>query len=208
MLVVVDYGRGNLFSIEQALRQVGATPTVSDDPNILSQATRIVFPGVGSFADAMEGLQQRGLVEPLRATLHAGVPLLGICVGCQLLLETGEEFGEHGGIGVIPGRVQRIPNTDSSSTSVRIPNVGWRQVVPHTSNPVIGNISAGDSFYFVHSFAPFPQSHQHVAASTELNSTDVPVAVHKDTALGVQFHPEKSGKSGLALLERFLSWQP
>ena len=208
MLVVVDYGRGNLFSIEHALRSVDAKPVVSGDPETLRQASRIVFPGVGSFADAMDGLRSRELVEPLLGAIDNGVPLLGICVGCQLLLSVGEEFGEHPGLNVIPGRVRRLPATDGSETSVRIPNVGWRSVRVETDVPVVGEVQPTEAMYFVHSFAPYPANDANVAATCHINNKHVPVAVHDRSVLGVQFHPEKSGNAGLALLRRFLSWQP
>ena len=208
MIVVADYGRGNLYSIAQALRKLDVDPVISSDPVVMRQASRIVFPGVGSFADAMDGLRSRNLVTAIREAISTNTPLLGICVGCQLLLAAGEEFGEHEGLGIIPGRVRRLLDGNGLDADVRIPNVGWRSVVGRSDAPVVGELSESSPVYFVHSFAPFPDDAGHIGATCRLNGEDVPVAVHSGSAIGVQFHPEKSGPVGLDLLRRFLEWHP
>ncbi len=205
MITVVDYGRGNLFSLGQALRHLGFAHTVSSDPADLDRADRILFPGVGAFGDAMEGLRARGLVEALRAAAERGVPILGICVGCQLLLGRGEEFGSHEGLGLIPGTVARLPGPrEGDPAAIRIPNVGWRRLHVRPGAPVLGALGPDDMMYFVHSFAPRPDDPSHVSATIPVNGEDVPVAVRRGNIVGVQFHPEKSGPAGLKLLSQFL----
>lgn len=205
MIVVVDYGRGNLFSIGQALRHLGAAHEISADPERLVRAERIVFPGVGAFNDAMRGLEARGLVAPLKAAIAAGTPILGICVGCQLLLSQGEEFGTHEGLGIIAGTVSRLPEPrPGDPAAIRIPNVGWRAPRVRPGAPVLSALGDGEMVYFVHSYAPAPDDPSHVLATIPVNGRDVPVAVGRDNVIGVQFHPEKSGPVGLRLLAAFL----
>jgi glutamine amidotransferase len=205
VITVVDYGRGNLFSLGQALRHLGVVHTVSSDPTDLDRADRIVFPGVGAFGDAMAGLRARGLVEPLCVAAERGVPILGICVGCQLLLSRGEEFGSHDGLGLIPGTVSRLPAPrDDDPAAIRIPNVGWRRLDVRPGTPVLGALGPDDMMYFVHSYAPRPDEPAHVLATIHVNGGDVPVAVRRGNIVGVQFHPEKSGPAGLRMLGRFL----
>jgi imidazole glycerol-phosphate synthase subunit HisH len=204
MILVLDYGRGNLFSLGEALRHVGADFMVSGDPARVAAAKRIVFPGVGAFGDAMDGLRQRGLVGPLKAAAARGVPILGICVGCQLMLSRGEEFGSHEGLGLIPGTVARLPEPLSGDpAAIRIPNVGWRRLRVGTAASVLGDLKAGDMMYFVHSYAPMVDDQAHIAATIDVNGRTIPVAVHRENLLGVQFHPEKSGPAGLHLLAHF-----
>jgi glutamine amidotransferase len=205
VIVVVDYGRGNLFSLGQALRHLGAAHTVSSDPAEVVAAERIVLPGVGAFGDAMKGLAERGLVEPLKHVATRGTPFLGICVGCQVLLSAGEEFGRHDGLGIIPGTVARLPAPrEGDPAAIRIPNVGWRHLDVRPGAPVLGALNGADLVYFVHSYAPMADDPANVAATIRVNGADIPVAVHRGNVVGVQFHPEKSGVVGLKLLRRFL----
>jgi glutamine amidotransferase len=209
MILVLDYGRGNLFSLGEALRHVGADFEVSGDPARVAAAERIVFPGVGAFGDAMEGLRQRGLVGPLKEAAARGVPILGICVGCQLLLSRGEEFGAHEGLDLIPGTVARLPAPQPGDPeAIRIPNVGWRRLAVRPGAPVLGDLPDGVMMYFVHSYAPMADDPAHVAATIAVNGREIPVAVHRQNIVGVQFHPEKSGPAGLHLLRRFLAFAP
>ena len=204
-VVVVDYGRGNLFSIGQALRHIGAEYKISGDPDRIASADRIVFPGVGAFGDAIEGLRARNLVDPLKAVAAAGTPILGICVGCQMLLSRGEEFGLHEGLGVIDGTVARLPDPVASDpAAIRIPNVGWRRLSIRAGAPVLDALGDDDLMYFVHSYAPMAANPEDVLATIPVNGHDVPVAIGRGNIVGVQFHPEKSGVAGLRLLARFL----
>ena len=205
MVVVVDYGRGNLFSIGQALRHLDAEFEVTAAPERIAQADRIVLPGVGAFSDAMKGLGERGLIAPLKAAAAAGAPMLGICVGCQMLLSRSEEFGDHAGLDLIPGTVTRLPEPRAKdAAAIRIPNVGWRPLTVSAVTPVLGGIGEGDMMYFVHSYAPMARDSGDVAATISVNGRDVPAVVAAGNLVGVQFHPEKSGPPGLGVLRRFL----
>jgi glutamine amidotransferase len=208
MIAVIDYGRGNLFSIGQALRHLGADFEISSAPEVVAAAERIVFPGVGAFADAMAGLEERDLVDPIKAAARAGTPILGICVGCQLLLSRSEEFGNHAGLDLIPGTVKRLPSScDGDAAAIRIPNVGWRRLDTRADAPVLGGIGPDDMMYFVHSYAPMASDPSVIAATTTINGEAVPVALEQGALVGVQFHPEKSGPAGLRLLERFVAME-
>ncbi|HUU24016.1 MAG TPA: imidazole glycerol phosphate synthase subunit HisH [Methyloceanibacter sp.] len=203
-VLIVDYGRGNLFSLGQALRQLGVPHEVSSDPEKLAKSKRVIFPGVGAFGDAMRELRERGLVEPFKAAAAKGTPILGICVGCQLLLRKGEEFGEHAGLDIISGIVRRLPEPRAQDpAAMRIPNIGWRPITVRADGSVLGPAGAGGMYYFVHSYAPWPENPEHVTATIEMNGQEVPVAVQRNNLIGVQFHPEKSGPAGLELLARF-----
>ena len=197
MISVVDYGRGNLFSIGQAMRRLGAGYEITDDPERIRNAERIVLPGVGAFGDAMHMLGQRNLVGPIREAAVRGTPLLGICVGMQLLASHSDEFGSHEGLGLIPGKVRCLPE----GGDIRVPNVGWRTLKP------VGDFALPDGtmMYFVHSYAPFPDDTANVVATTEINGEDIPAIIRKGRVVGCQFHPEKSGSAGLTLFGRLLA---
>jgi glutamine amidotransferase len=199
-LALIDYGAGNLHSVENALRAAGCTDlTVTADPEVVTYADRIVLPGVGAFgacATALRGVS--GMVEALETRVRRdGVPFLGICVGMQLMAEAGEELGTHQGLGWIAGRVRRI---DPAGTDVKVPHMGWNDVCPVADHPLIVSGEA----YFLHSFA---FEGDDVVATTD-HAGPVTAAVARDNMIGVQFHPEKSQRYGLALLERFLAWHP
>jgi glutamine amidotransferase len=205
MITVVDYGRGNLFSLGRALRHVGADFRITPNPADISGADKIVLPGVGAFGDCMINLKTRGLVEPVKEAARRGVPLLGICVGCQILLETGEEFGRQDGLGLIPGIVRRLPDPrPGADNAIRIPNVGWRSLAVDNSEPLFAEVASGTMMYFVHSYAPVPAQADNITASIEVNGMQAVVAVRRGAIHGVQFHPEKSGPAGLMLLRRFV----
>tara|TARA_Y100001934_G_scaffold187685_1_gene221418 strand:+ start:25 stop:657 length:633 start_codon:yes stop_codon:yes gene_type:complete len=206
LIVIVDYGRGNLFSIGQALRQLGAEYLISDRPEDLAAASHILFPGVGAFGDAMRGLGERGLIEPLRLAARSGKPFLGICVGCQLLLTRGEEFGTHEGLDLVSGTVSRLPSARACDPdAIRVPNVGWRQLEIRCDETFLGQSGSDDWMYFVHSYAPIVDDPADVAATIAINGHDIPVVIRRDNILGVQFHPEKSGPAGLRFLANFIA---
>lgn len=206
MIAVVDYGRGNLFSLGQALQHVEAEFEITSDPARISAAKKIVLPGVGAFGDCMDHLQRRGLADPVKAAARSCVPLLGICVGCQILLDIGEEFGQHAGLGLIPGTVRRLPEPQQGGDDViRIPNVGWRPLSISLELPLFERVAPNTMMYFVHSYAPVPARAENIAAYIEVNGIKVTVGVQSGLVYGVQFHPEKSGSAGLALLRRFVA---
>jgi len=198
-VALIDYGAGNLHSVHNALKAAGAEGLViTADPDAVAQADRIVLPGVGAFAACAAGLRAiPGMVEALdRRVRREGAPFLGVCVGMQLMADTGEEHGVHQGLGWIPGTVRPLlPSSD-----VRVPHMGWNDVIPAADHPLI---EAGEA-YFLHSFAFDGDS---VLATTEHGGT-VTAAIGRDNFVGVQFHPEKSQRYGIALLERFLTWAP
>lgn len=197
-VALIDYGAGNLHSVHNALKAAGASRIeITADPETVRSADRIVLPGVGAFGAAMRALRAApGLVEALEdaALVHAR-PFLGVCVGMQLMARTGEEYGETAGLGWLPGTVRAIP-----AGEVKVPHMGWNDVTPVSPHPLI---KAGEA-YFLHSFA---YDGDGVLATTE-HGGPVVAAIGRDTMIGVQFHPEKSQRYGLALLERFLEWRP
>jgi glutamine amidotransferase len=208
MITVVDYGRGNLFSISQALRHLGADYEITEDPARVQAAERIILPGVGAFGDAMDGLRGRGLVGPIKAAADRGVPMLGICLGMQLLLGRSEEFGDHEGLGLIPGTVKRLPDGVDEQGGIRIPNVGWRELESVDGDGYLADLAPETMMYFVHSYTPRVENPTHVAATIPVNGWDAASVISRGSVVGYQFHPEKSGADGLAMLKRFLDFEP
>ncbi|QWC56539.1 imidazole glycerol phosphate synthase subunit HisH [Erythrobacter sp. 3-20A1M] len=202
---LIDYGAGNLHSVENALRTVGADIRVTDDPEVVAKADRVVLPGVGSFAACADGLRAvAGMVEALdRRVRSDGVPFLGICVGMQLLATRGLEHGETPGLNWIAGTVKRLEAPDPT---VKVPHMGWNDVEPMPHAGAAQLIVPGEA-YFLHSYAFHVGHGRDIAAMTD-HGGGVVAAVARENILGVQFHPEKSQKYGLALLERFLEWNP
>lgn len=199
-LALIDYGAGNLQSVRNALKAAGAGEVaVTADPDMVRRADRIVLPGVGAFAHCMTALRSiDGMVDALNERVRAqGTPFLGICVGMQLMAEAGEEHGRHEGLGWIAGTVRKIEPAD---TALKVPHMGWNDVVPTTSHALL---EAGEA-YFLHSYA-FEGGD--VLAQTQ-HGGPIVAAIGRDNFAGVQFHPEKSQRYGLALLSRFLEWQP
>lgn len=204
MIIVVDYGRGNLFSISQALNVLGAEHRISADPEVIERADRILLPGVGAFGDAMAALNQARIVEPLRAAATAGTPILGICLGMQLLADKSEEFGAHRGLGLIPGVVKRLPQG-----AMRVPNVGWRCLEwRDDERRSRTGLSKEAMVYFVHSFGFDAADPSHVVASINFNGAAPVAIVQCGSVVGMQFHPEKSADAGLALMKWFLGMKP
>ena len=205
-IALIDYGAGNLHSVHNALKAAGAERVaVTADPNVVRGARRIVLPGVGSFGACARGLGAiPGMIEALESrVLDDGVPFLGVCVGMQLLATQGLEFGATPGLGWIPGEVRLIERTDPA---IKVPHMGWNDVspTPHANGATL--IEPGEA-YFLHSYHFQPESGRHVAAMTD-HGGGLVAAVARDNILGVQFHPEKSQAYGLALLARFLEWEP
>ncbi len=206
--IVVDYGRGNLFGLVRAFEQLGERPIVTEDPESLRSADRIVLPGVGAFGDAMAELNRRRLVDPLIEIGRRGTPFLGICVGCQVMLQGGDEYGQHAGLDLFEGRARRLPEGNDPVERWRIPNVGWRSIEPSGLPSVVDHLAADDMVYFAHSYAPHMPAAGVVAATMSFNGHVIPVALQQGALVGVQFHPERSGPVGLSVLERFLRLRP
>ena len=204
MIAVLDYGRGNIFSLSRALEHVGASHIVTNDPERLLGADGIVLPGVGAFRDAMHRLSERSLVEAIRLAAEQGVPLLGICLGMQLLFERSTEFGAHEGLGLISGDVDRLPEGAPEGPRMRIPNVGWRALEPRGAHPMTQVLAPRDMVYFVHSYVPYPEDPRDILATSPINGLDAAAMVGRGKVMGCQFHPEKSGPLGLRVLGAFV----
>ncbi|UPT74551.1 MAG: imidazole glycerol phosphate synthase subunit HisH [Elusimicrobiota bacterium] len=202
-VVIVDYGLGNLLSVARAVRAAGGEPEISSDPADVAGAERALLPGVGAFGDGIKGLRERGLVDPLRAYAKSGRPLLGICLGMQLLMDRSEEFGDHEGLGLVPGTVKRLPG---GTGGLKLPHVGWSALKPASPWPgtPLAGTAAGAEFYFVHSFAAVPSDPSHRLADCGYGENDFCAALRRGSVVGCQFHPEKSGPAGLDILKRFL----
>jgi imidazole glycerol-phosphate synthase subunit HisH len=196
LIGIIDYGMGNLRSVEKAFAFLGHDAFVSPDAGKLLSAPGLVLPGVGAFGDAMHELEQRQLVEPIKQWVRAGRPFLGICLGCQLLLDRSEESPGIDGLGIIPGEVVRFPD------NVKIPHMGWNDVAFRQDHPILRGVNEGSFFYFVHSYYLRPRSDEEILMVTEYGSTFVS-SVASGNLVAFQFHPEKSSQDGLRLLENF-----
>lgn len=203
MLVVVDYGRGNLFSISRALDHIEVPHQVSSEPEQILAADRIILPGVGAFGDAMGELKRRHLVEPLLEVAKRGNPFLGICVGYQVLFDRGEEFGGCTGLGLLAGVVRSLPLSDPPDDDWRIPNVGWRRIYGFAENSLFSRLDGDPMVYFVHSYLPAVVNQAIVTARFDFSGFECAAAAQHGNLFGMQFHPERSGKVGLELLRRF-----
>lgn len=197
-LAVVDYGMGNRRSVVKALEQIGAAVRVSDDPAALHAADGLVVPGVGAFPAAMASLRERGLIEAIRAAAADGRPVLGICLGMQLLFERSSELGDTPGLGLLAGEVTRV-----RAGELRIPHIGWNEVTFTRPSPLTAQLApTGAAFYHVHSYAARPADADDVVGTTTYGETFATIVEH-ETVMGAQFHPEKSSAAGLALLRAF-----
>jgi glutamine amidotransferase len=208
-VTVIDYGVGNLFSVRRAFEHCGAEVVLTDSPDVIAQADRLVLPGVGAFEDGMKGLRSRGLIEPVQSYAKNGRPFLGICLGMQMLLSVSEEFGEHEGLGLIPGRVTRIPDTTADGKPHKIPHIGWNALTHANAGErwdqtILGEIEPGASMYFVHSYGAEPENPGHRLADCLYGDRRVSAVVRSGNLYGCQFHPEKSGPIGLKILHGFL----
>jgi glutamine amidotransferase len=195
-VAIIDYGVGNLRSVEKAFAATGCTAVVSADENLLRQAGRLVLPGVGAFGACMRALTDRGLDQLVRERISAGTPLLGVCVGMQMLFEESEEFGPTPGLGLMRGRVRRFADDLLS------PQVGWNQIRQTRSHPLFEGIPDAAFFYFVHSYYCEPAKDEVIVGETDYGVAYASVVAHQNLC-GVQFHPEKSQAAGLRLLSNF-----
>ena len=199
MIAIVDYGVGNLFSLNSSLELIGAESVVTADKAVLRSADKILLPGVGAFEDAARKLRESGLADLIKELAAAGKPLLGICLGMQMLFEKSYEYGEHEGLGLIPGNVR--PIRDVIPADYKIPHIGWNALHLKQVNPIFKYISEGDCVYFVHSFYA-ADCDDHVVATAEYGA-ELTAAVARGNVYGCQFHPEKSGNVGLSILKAF-----
>jgi glutamine amidotransferase len=208
-VTVIDYGVGNLLSVQRGLEHCGAKVILTADPEQILAARRVVLPGVGAFGNAMQALEKLGLVAVIRELAHLKTPLLGICLGMQLLLEESEEFGTTAGLGLIPGRVIPVPIQKLSGEMQKIPHIGWSSL--HLSSSLEGwngtllqDNCPGEAAYFVHSFMAVPLNPAHRIADCVYGGHLISAVIGRDQITGCQFHPEKSGEVGLKILRRFI----
>jgi glutamine amidotransferase len=202
VIVIVDYGMGNLRSAQKGLEKAGHPSVVTDDPEMIAGADAVVLPGVGAFKDCYEGLRARGLVEPILEAANSGRPFLGICVGLQLLFEESEEGGISRGLGILPGRVVRFP--EARQTGLKVPHMGWNQIRGVPGHPCkLLNGTAGEPYvYFVHSYYARPTDESVVLATCQYG-VEFAAMVGRENVFAVQFHPEKSQSQGIAILKAF-----
>ena len=211
-VVVMDYGVGNLLSVTRALEHCGASAKISSDPVEIRRAERLVLPGVGAFESCMASLRESRLQEPLLEFIGSGRPLLGICVGMQMLLDLSEEFGVHPGLGIVRGKVSLIASTDTEGRKLKIPHIGWSPLIPPPQataakwrGTVLQDVQPGAAAYFVHSFAAVPSDPADCLAVTLYGGQPITAALAHENVVGTQFHPEKSGSVGLGMLRQFVS---
>ncbi len=204
MTAVIDYGVGNLFSLSSSLRFLGAESQITADPAVIAGADRIILPGVGAFGDAMDKLRSTGLIPVLDGQVRAGKPLLGICLGMQMLFDESEEYGPHRGLGYLRGRVRSLSDALAArGLKLKVPHMGWNELeLARPEHPLMKYTRPGDSVYFVHSFFASDCA-ESLIASAEYG-VSVPAAVGSGCVMGTQFHPEKSGAVGLRILRAFL----
>ena len=199
MIAIVDYGVGNLFSLKSSLAAIGAEAVVTSDPLTLRAADKILLPGVGAFGDAARKLRESGLADLLKELAQAGKPLMGICLGMQLLFEKSYEYGVHEGLGLIPGSVK--PIRDVIPADYKIPHIGWNGLHFKGAHPLFASLREGECVYFVHSF--YAADCDGAVIATAEYGAELTAAVAKGNVMGCQFHPEKSGNVGLAILRAF-----
>ena len=208
MIAIIDYGVGNLFSLASSLKSLGLETKVTRDAAAIRAADHIILPGVGAFADAMAKLEATGLVPVIKQEVEHK-PLLGICLGMQLLFEKSYEYGEHTGLGLIPGRVVRIPDVDADGSPQRVPHISWNPLYPaggrtDFSGTALQNVQPGQECYFIHSYEAKPAAEEYRLADTVYGGRKVCAAAQKGCVIGTQFHPEKSGPVGLGIIKAYL----
>jgi glutamine amidotransferase len=202
-VTIIDYGMGNLRSVQKGFERVGFNALVTADPREAGQAERLVLPGVGAFRDCMDNLRQGGFIDPILRHVESGRPFLGICLGLQLLFTESEEFGRHQGLDIIPGKVVRFPaGLRQGDEALKVPHMGWNQIEIRRPAPVFKGVEEGVSVYFVHSYYVVPEDESMVATVTDYG---IPFcsAVWRDNVVATQFHPEKSQQVGLQMLKNF-----
>ena len=203
MIVIIDYGMGNLRSVQKGFEKIGADALVSADPRVILEADKIVLPGVGAFRDCMRNLEQSGFIEPILKVITEGRPFLGICVGMQLLFTDSIEFGLYQGLNLIPGHVLRFPDGMQEATEkLKVPHMGWNQLNFKCRPPAFEGIADETNVYFVHSYYAKPDD-ESVIATTTGYGIEFCSAIWKDNIVATQFHPEKSQSAGLRILKNF-----
>lgn len=199
-ITIIDYGVGNFRNVQKAFEVVGAAAEITDSVEAVNEAEAIVLPGVGAFGDAIDNIRARNLEQPILDAVAAGKPMIGICVGLQLLFEESEEIGHHIGLGILPGKVVRFPDSE-----LTVPHMGWNQIEPAREHPLLVGIEPGDFAYFAHSYHAAPANSADIIACTEYGQL-YPSIVGRDNVCAIQFHPEKSQQVGLQILKNFVEF--
>jgi imidazole glycerol-phosphate synthase subunit HisH len=203
-IAIIDYGMGNLRSVQKAFEKLGQAAIVTSDPAVVAAAQKVVLPGVGAFEDAIAELRRRELVKPVLEAIDSGRPFLGICLGLQLLFAESEEAPGVEGLGVLPGAVRLFPAKAPDGSVLKVPHMGWNQVDVARANPLTANLAGGERFYFVHSFYAAPERAEDLALACEYGGVRFAAMCARGRLFASQFHPEKSQARGLAMLEAFL----
>ncbi len=203
MITIIDYGMGNLRSVQKGFEKVGFSAEVTADPRVVERADRLVLPGVGAFKDCMDNLRQGNFIDAIQGHIASGRPFLGICLGLQLLFSESEEFGCHEGLGIIPGKVRRFAdNLQWEGQQLKVPHMGWNQVAVQRPSPLMRGVAEGSAVYFVHSYYVDPEDDSVVATTTDYGSPFCS-SIWRDNIMATQFHPEKSQQVGLHILKNF-----
>jgi len=198
-VIIIDYGVGNFRNVQKAFESIGAAAEITSSVKTVSSAEVVVLPGVGAFGDAINNLRRLNLDQPVLQAVRAGKPLLGMCVGMQLLFEHSQEMGQHQGLGILPGKIVRFPQ------GLTVPHMGWNQIEPEQEHPLLKNITSGDFAYFAHSYYAVPKNPEHILACTHYGR-HYPSIVGQDNVCAIQFHPEKSQQVGLQILKNFVAF--
>lgn len=212
MIAIIDYGMGNLRSVQKAFETIGHQAVVTRSAQAIRDASHVVLPGVGAFPDCMRHLEQYDLVQPVRLAIQSGKPFLGICLGLQLLFTESEEFGTHKGLGLLPGRVRRFPvpsdapRKASAVSALKVPHMGWNGIDIAKAAPPLAGLTNGTAVYFVHSYYVVPEDPSIAATTTEYGGPFVS-SVWRDNIFACQFHPEKSQAAGLQIVKNFGAWR-
>lgn len=209
-VTVIDYGIGNIFSICNALFKCGADVKLSSDPTGIKQADRLVLPGVGAFSDGMKGLRDRGLIDAINCYVDKKRPFLGICLGMQMMMDESEEFGIHEGLGLIHGKVKAVSAVNARGEKHKIPHIGWSSIfppdqhAPRWQDTILSDVQPGVTGYFVHSYEAITDNENHTLAVCDYGGIRVTAVIGSGAVYGCQFHPEKSGQTGLKILKTFM----
>ncbi len=206
MIAIIDYGAGNLRSVANAFRYLGANSKTVSSPEGLKDAEKIVLPGVGAFGAGMANLRETGFEEPIKEAAKAGIPLLGICLGLQYLFEWSDEMGRHEGLGLLPGYITRFPEGDPRLAGMKIPHMGWNELHVQRDHPLLKDVKPGSFAYFVHSYYAVPADTNDIVATTDYGF-DFASVVARGNVMGIQPHPEKSQLVGLRILRNFVEME-
>jgi glutamine amidotransferase len=206
-IIIIDYQLGNLFSVNQCLKNIGIDAIISSNPEAIKNADALVLPGVGAYSDAMENLKKLGQLDSLKESISQGKPLLGICLGLQMLFDESEEFGKYEGLGIISGTVRKFPVEYINNKRIKIPQIAWNSIFPSVSGgwleTPLEDIKENEDFYFVHSFYVVPEDENIILSKSTYGNTTYASSILSDNIFACQFHPEKSAKEGIKIYKKW-----